>query len=519
VAPNGSATGQGTLASPWDLATALNGGPNGTSVHPGDTIWLRGGTYRGGFVCNLIGTPTAPIIVRNYQRERAILDNGTMAAASGLRVPSSSSDVWFWGLEFKDSEPTRVTTVVGSRPPIPRGNSDSPVDVFGPNIKLINCISHDGTNGIGVWNDNTWSTARNAEVYGCLVYNNGWYEPGQNSHGHGIYMNNVNSPSNPSQMQIRDTILWNNFGWGVHAYDGGGRPIENMLFEGMISFNNGAPRAAYSKSAVRMPNIDTTGTLGTKGNTIRNCYLYQPAPDGNGPGDIPNLLVGYPGTSNVDLTLEDNCIAGGLSAWLQSCQSGKSSGNIFMGHGSATRFVQIDADNGQVPTGFLWDNNTYYDATTPRSEDGRYTFRCKGVTDQLPGGGTTPDLRFPAWRSGTGFDTASKYYAGGTLPNRVFVRPNSYETGRANIIVYNWELRSAVNVELSGAGLVNGQAFEIRNVQNYFGTPVLTGTYDSAKPTLCLPMTDATVTAPIGFERYPIASTLPEFGAFVLLPQ
>jgi hypothetical protein len=32
-------------------------------------------------------------------------------------------------------------------------------------------------------------------------------------------------------------------------------------------------------------------------------------------------------------------------------------------------------------------------------------------------------------------------------------------------------------------------------------------------------MTDATVTAPIGFERYPIASTLPEFGAFVLLPQ
>src|SRR4051794_19137990 len=47
AAPNGSATGQGTINSPWDLATAVKGGPNSASVQPGDTIWVRGGTYLG----------------------------------------------------------------------------------------------------------------------------------------------------------------------------------------------------------------------------------------------------------------------------------------------------------------------------------------------------------------------------------------------------------------------------------------------------------------------------------------
>src|ERR1700681_1092391 len=42
VAPNGSASGDGSTARPWNLATGL-GQP--ASVHPGDTIWLRGGRY------------------------------------------------------------------------------------------------------------------------------------------------------------------------------------------------------------------------------------------------------------------------------------------------------------------------------------------------------------------------------------------------------------------------------------------------------------------------------------------
>ena len=49
--------------------------------------------------------------------------------------------------------------------------------------------------------------------------------------------------------------------------------------------------------------------------------------------------------------------------------------------------------------------------------------------------------------------------------------------GRANIAIYNWDRLPSVNVDLSTAGLGIGQSFEIRDVQNYFGAPVVRTTY------------------------------------------
>src|SRR5215472_3719233 len=72
VAPNGSFSGNGTFNSPWDLQTALN---QPAGVLPGDTIWLRGGVYHAptsnGFTSYLAGTAAGPILVRNYNGERA----------------------------------------------------------------------------------------------------------------------------------------------------------------------------------------------------------------------------------------------------------------------------------------------------------------------------------------------------------------------------------------------------------------------------------------------------------------
>src|SRR5687767_15088076 len=39
--------GAGTAEDPWDLATAMQGGPTQKEVQPGSTIFLRGGTYKG----------------------------------------------------------------------------------------------------------------------------------------------------------------------------------------------------------------------------------------------------------------------------------------------------------------------------------------------------------------------------------------------------------------------------------------------------------------------------------------
>ena len=61
VSPTGSAAGDGSEKHPVDLRTALSGS---SPANPGDTIWVRGGTYFGTFDSVLHGNASAPIIVR-----------------------------------------------------------------------------------------------------------------------------------------------------------------------------------------------------------------------------------------------------------------------------------------------------------------------------------------------------------------------------------------------------------------------------------------------------------------------
>jgi hypothetical protein len=98
---------------------------------------------------------------------------------------------------------------------------------------------------------------------------------------------------------------------------------------------------------------------------------------------------------------------------------------------------------------------------------------------------------------------------------RVVVRPNRYEPGRANITIFNWALQRDVQVDLSGAGLPVGAAFEIRDAQNFFGTPVVSGTYNGSPVTI--PMTGLHAVPPIGSVPLVPAHTAPEFGAFILV--
>src|ERR1051326_4865372 len=68
VAPDGTPSGAGTEAQPYDLQTALSG----SASHPGDTFWLRGGTYAIGHINTQIhGLPDHPISFRQVAGERA----------------------------------------------------------------------------------------------------------------------------------------------------------------------------------------------------------------------------------------------------------------------------------------------------------------------------------------------------------------------------------------------------------------------------------------------------------------
>ena len=82
---------------------------------------------------------------------------------------------------------------------------------------------------------------------------------------------------------------------------------------------------------------------------------------------------------------------------------------------------------------------------------------------------------------------------------------------------FNWQKSDKVEVDVKDIGMKQGDAFEIRDVENYFGKPVVTGKYDG-KP-VTIPMTGLTVAAPIGrSDEYKTPPhTAPEFGAFVIL--
>ena len=120
VSPTGM--GDGSRDRPWNLAMAYNHPP---SLQPGDTIWLRGGTYGNGrstiFKCNLQGTQQKPIIVRQYPGERVTIDgNDGQGSAESTTLDVRGAYTWFWGFEIMNSDPRRDPLPSGETPK--RGN-------------------------------------------------------------------------------------------------------------------------------------------------------------------------------------------------------------------------------------------------------------------------------------------------------------------------------------------------------------------------------------------------------------
>jgi hypothetical protein len=102
-----------------------------------------------------------------------------------------------------------------------------------------------------------------------------------------------------------------------------------------------------------------------------------------------------------------------------------------------------------------------------------------------------------------------------TMPTttKIVVRKNPYETGRANIVVYNWSHHGSVNIDLSGV-LPMGAQYEIRNVQNLFGAPVVSGTYGGGS--INLPIDAVPAPAPTGMSSARSPSTGTDFGVYVV---
>jgi hypothetical protein len=304
------------------------------------------------------------------------------------------------------------------------GRGEGIASMTATGIKLINMVVHDTRQGISAFRE--WT---NAEVYGSLIYYNGW-QSSAGGYGHGIYTQNDNGGTK----RIADNILFQQFSHGLHAYTESG-VINNYIVEGNTTFMNGE-MASFGSGR----NLLLGGLVVAQNPVVRHNELFF-APG----GPASSLNMGYSaGCANPSIT--SNYVAD--NTYVVNCLSGPFTGNFF--YGTTSGF-----NPSQYP------GNTY--------------------TSQRPTG------------------------------VRVVVRPNTFEPGRANITIYNWAGAASTPVNVTGL-LQIGDAYEIRNAQNFFGAPVVSGTYNGLP--INVPLGALTPAAPVG---WPTPPTSPDFHAFVLV--
>ena len=451
AAPEGMSTNDGTITRPLDLATALS---SNSPAGPGDTIWVRGGVYQGAFTSQLVGTADSPIVVRNYNGERATIDlrSGTRSA---LTIAIDARHTWYWGLEVMSSGTKRRTW----RADTEELDRSFAVRNNGTDTKLINNVIHDAALGISNWG--LWDTNPGLEAYGNLVYYNGWEQtPNGRGRGHGTYT--TSKPEGPTV--LKDNIVHSNFSQGIRMGDDG---VFSPHIEGNISYLNGAHMHRFGNGRnIYVAGSNQSGTTyqPMTGAVIQNNYTYHRTGNAQYVEGL-NAGLWWPGASGRIL---HNYLAG--------------------------------AGGGD---------------TLKLGYENHFTARpCEGNTVYGPVNAYTRQQCPPE---------SNTYFTSKPTTNAVFVRPNQYEAGRANIVVYNWRQFGSVDVNISDARLTNGQRFEVRDAMNFYGGPLVTGTYSTASPIVSIPMTGLT-RAPLAGEdditpEYrPASHSAPEFGAFILLP-
>lgn len=253
--------------------------------------------------------------------------------------------------------------------------------------------------------------------------------------------------------KIADNIVWGNYSHGLHAYTENGF-IDHIVMEGNIAFEN--------------------GSISAKGRA-RN-LLYGGAKQGG----AQNCVV----VNNFTYYTEQG--GGNDVGYRKGCTAVTVSGNRFISPGGTA--LSLDNELNEMTV----ENNVFWGGTTQRNPE--------NTADAPFGESEYPNNTFLQSRPSQ---------------SEVFVRPNRYEPGRANIVVYNWESRDTVSVDLS-ALLAEGAPFEIRDAQNFFGPPVVSGVYPGGA--IELPMTLTDVSAITGVAPVVAQHTPAEFGAFILLP-
>jgi len=278
VSTSGADTNPGTLSAPWrTVQKALN------TLQPGQIALVRGGSYAQNLVMTRAGTAIAPITIRNYPGEQAMLGPGSGATNNmPLQLGTGAAYVRLQGLVLEGASGPSTTNVYAW------GNAHD--------IELSQCEVRNSQRQ-GFFSE---ATTSRVHIIGCYIHDNGGSGPIQLDHN--VYMEGHSH-------LIADCLIKNApNGFGVQIYPSSDHVIltENTIVgalrDGIIVGSDGATTTEYltiTNNVVAFNGrygISTYwgGAVGT-GNVANNNVVW-----GNSAGQLSGNGITYSGGMLTD---------------------------------------------------------------------------------------------------------------------------------------------------------------------------------------------------------------------------
>lgn len=424
-------------------------------IVPGDTIKLAPGIYK-----PPPGWPTRNWIISDQVSgtvDAPVIicprdGPGTVTIDGGLDILGAY--VQLQDLEITNTDTVRVCS-----------GTDRPAGVVLNNdgCKVINCIIHDtGHPGICIPGGSL-----GCEISECIIYHVGIYDTTDMTddtpwtRGSAIYAQSFDS------LILENNTAFRCFTTGGKSYGSG---VSGHSWKGHVSFRNPEDGLMAMNYVTVMDNMVFDDSV------VFSCGLSR-----FGGPYIGDEVV------HENLTIQ-NCyfILDRQSLVFSYVDKPHFKNNIVIQRGTG-EIRALDWTKRFIDPVWDFDNNKYF--------GGVYT------------GGILRDAEHPVMNN-------SQYLEQLPSANVVKIHANKYDTDRARVTIINWENAAYQDVDM-GALLSAGDNYSVRDVQNYYGGPVVFGVYDGS---IRFPLDLTEVSAIIGDCPHmgTITNTAPAFACFVV---
>lgn len=433
VAPNGTSSGLGTLASPLDIKSALNKNHSKVISATKRRVWLRGGTYKDiNIQPSLVGDAGNYWEVAPYNKEIVKFDADTRSNFIFHFAVTASKYVRFKGLELFDSRTSK--TLGGSYRQLMKLE-------YADYIEFIHCSFHDSQSSGILIN----ASVGNVLFYGCNIYANGL----DTQLDHGIYFQHGHT----GNLIMENTLLVNNAGTAFHGYTSGTDSYKAManisvLDNGIISLLSEQDRPILFQAA-------TSFTTSTSNCLAQGNYIYSLERAASATENHRNAIVARKGSK----TRIKNNILWNAGLMVHEPSESEITGNEII-YDVGSNQIAIGVETKGTTT--IWNNNKYFLDSATRFYSGSSL------------GSSAPTHSFDSWKTATGYDADSSLTIGKPTQNYIKVIRSRYDPNIIHVMIMNFQNLDSIDVDLSG--ILTTGSYILRHA----GEPsvnILTGTY------------------------------------------